>query len=468
MNKIILVAHLERMCIKCKKTLSLRVHEYKPASTFEEIDEQIGQFNLPVTLLECPSCGAVGHPEELVLYDISSEKLKEVIRQKIGTPGFPVVGGENLPYGVTISPEEQAEYERGLAKIQDYYHQHKEDFWNQYCAYALEKWLLMLKEINVNEFSRAYEELGLPLLPATANVAAWRRDAEKKFKTREQKIISWRAFNRYLVEQEFVWVPIDTWPMQEWVRKYGRERVLYLTLHLPLPEEMERWRTEKLGQVIKKRTGESGVLFERIGQLGRELEKQKKRAAQLGQTVLELRQENGLLQEELARAQKELLRKPAVIDRQADDIRKIRQLKGLIAELRAEVDRLSSLLPPEEKEKTEEEIILPETQAQTEEITVDLSILSGKTILIVGWPNETIEADYRVVWHDGDRVDVKLQALTREADIFVFLTRFGSHSVMWWLKETAIDNGKPVYFMKARNLQRILRDVAIDVSSQKP
>lgn len=464
MSKKHFVVHLERRCKKCNKIISGRIHEYKPFSTFDELDDQIGQNDFPVLPLKCPSCNETEYPEDLVIYDITTGKMKEFLRKKIGTSGFPVVGGENTPYGVIVSLENQAEYDRGLAKVQDCFKQYENDFWKYYCEFALEKWLVMLKEINVNEFLMAYEEIGLPLFPATANVVAWRKDAENRFKTREQKIILWRAVNRYLVEQEFVWVPIDTWPMQEWVRKYGRERVLYLTLHLPLPEELEKWRTEKLGQVIKKRTGESGVLFERIGQLGRELEKQKERAAQLGQTVLELRQENSRIKEELAQIKKELSRKPKIIDRQTDDIRKIRQLKGLIAELRAEVDRLSSLLPPEEKEKTEEEIILPETQAKIEETAVNLSILSGKTILIVGWPNETIEADYRVIWHDGDRVDVKLQALTREADVFVFLTRFGSHAAMWWLKEEAIETGKPIYFVRERNLQRILYNVVLNLT----
>ena len=54
---------------------------------------------------------------------------------------------------------------------------------------------------------------------------------------------------------------------------YGRERVTYLALHLPLPEELETWRTKALAKVIKKRSGETGILFERIGQLGKELDK---------------------------------------------------------------------------------------------------------------------------------------------------------------------------------------------------
>jgi len=78
--------------------------------------------------------------------------------------------------------------------------------------------------------------------------------------TNEERRNFWKAANRYLVIEEFIWTPIDTWPIKEWVSVYGRERVTYLTLQLPLPEELEKYRTEKLGQIIRKKTGETGVL----------------------------------------------------------------------------------------------------------------------------------------------------------------------------------------------------------------
>ena len=193
--------------------------------------------------------------------------------------------------------------------------------------------------------------------------------------------------------------------------------------------------------------------------MGRELEKHKKRAGQLGQIILELRKEKEKLQDELAQAKKQLETKPMVIDRQADDARK-KEFKGLIRELRDEIERLSGLVPQETKPVISEEKP-QEEQPEAEQAKVDYTVLKGKTILIVGWPNEKINGERcRIIWHDGDKVDTKLQSLAKEADILVFLTKYGSHAAMWWLKEQAIEENKPIYFVKLRNVQRILQDIA--------
>lgn len=453
-----LVAHLEYYCKTCRKIASNRVHEYDPVNTFEEMDAQLGHTNYPIIPFACTGCGVKHNPEAITLYDISSGRMVKTLSEKLGSPNMPIIGDANTPYGVIVSAEEEAEYERGLAKINDHFKEEEQAFWNKYFTFANEKWNDLIKELSTSEYAEAYHTLNLSGLHSTASTHAWRKDAERSLNTNEERRNFWKAANRYLVIEEFIWTPIDTWPIKEWVSVYGRERVTYLTLQLPLPEELEKYRTEKLGQIIRKKTGETGVLFERIGQLGRELEKQKNRSFQLGQIILDLRQENSKLQEQLAQTRRRQLEvKPVIIDRQADDARKIREFKALIREQREEIERLSVLIPREtESEGIAEEIGM--VPAVTKE--ADLSTLAGKSILIVGWPNEEINDSYRVVWHDGDKVDTKLQALAREADLFVFLTRFGSHAAMWWLKEEAIEQNKPVYFVRERNLHRILAEVS--------
>ncbi|KLU62285.1 hypothetical protein CEB3_c13290 [Peptococcaceae bacterium CEB3] len=458
MPKRSLAVHLEYECKTCRKIVSRQVHRYEPVETFEELDLQLGHTNFPITPFACPQCGAEHMPETMAVYDITNGKMARCFAQPLGSPELTVVASGDSPYGVVMSPEEQAEYERGLAKAKECFQEHEEAFWAEYFAFAQPKWRELLKEFSQKEYVEAYKALGVPVLSFSASIAAWRKDAEKRFTTDAEKTAFWRAANRYLVDEEFVWVPVDTWPMDRWVQTYGRERVTYLTLHLPLPEELEKYRTEKLSRVIRKKSGEAGVLFERIGQLGRELEKQKKRSFKFSQELMDLRQETGKLREELAQAKRQLEAEPTVIDRQADDARKIREFKGLINELRTEIERLSALIPneeePEDEGRANEEVLVPTVPEE-----VDLSGLAGKTILIVGLPNEEINDGYRVIWHDGDKVDVKLQTFAREADIFVFLTRFGAHAVMWWLKEEAIEQGKPVYFVRERNLERILEGV---------
>jgi len=460
LNKVHVVTHLERRCKRCKINVSVRVRDYGEQTDWETLDDQLDKSLYQIVKIRCPGCGIEEWPEYTTMYSINGRKMEQIVKTKLGTEDMPVIGGTETPYAVTYSPEEEAEYDRGLAKAKDHYQENSEDFWANYGQFAFEKWSSLLKDLTDKEFAFAYHQLELPL-PSTSSVisvAAWRKDAEKRISTDEQKISFWRSANNYIVEEEFVWAPIGQWPMEEWIKIYGRERVTYLTLNIPLPEELEPWRTKALAKVIKKRSGETGVLFERIGQLGRDLDKQRNRSLELSRQLSETRQENATLTEQVGKLRQEnvtLRNKPLEVIRDPGDTRKIKSLKGLVAELRAEVEKLTGLLPAEIIIQDTSSII-EETIDETKEPAIDLV---GKTILIVGWPRETITDECLVLWHDGDGVDAKLQSLANDADIFVVLTRFISHQAMWWLKEEAIEQDKPIIFVRETNIERILEIV---------
>lgn len=139
-------------------------------------------------------------------------------------------------------------------------------------------------------------------------------------------------------------MPIDTWPIEEYVRVYGMERITWLLLNLPLPEELERYRTEKLAAVIpKKSSGPQAVLWERIKQLGDELTRQRRRAENLAKQLFEERAEKARLSEELHVLRKEieqLKNNSQSATRNIDDVLRIKRLKTLISELREENTKL--------------------------------------------------------------------------------------------------------------------------------
>lgn len=139
-------------------------------------------------------------------------------------------------------------------------------------------------------------------------------------------------------------MPIDTWPIEEYVRVYGMERITWLLLNLPLPEELERYRTEKLAAVIpKKSSGPQAVLWERIKQLGDELTRQRRRAENLAKQLFEEHAEKARLSEELHVLRKEieqLKNNSQSATRNIDDVLRIKRLKTLISELREENTKL--------------------------------------------------------------------------------------------------------------------------------
>lgn len=194
----------------------------------------------------------------------------------------------------------------------------------------------------------------------------------------------WVAANTWMVEESILSKNPDFWDMDQLAKRYGRERVRYVMLHVPLPEELEKWRTEAIaGLVKKKKTGDTGILFERIGQLGQELDRQRRRSHQLSLQIREERQQRAEMEEKLSTLRRDLQAAEEgrrVIHRDPDDIRKIRSLKGLVRELRAEVERLNALIPGPEVEPAVEE----EPRQVEEGQAADWSHLAGKTVAVFG------------------------------------------------------------------------------------
>lgn len=452
--------YFERTCPRCRKTVRALVHDYGEL-TFERLDEKVGLHDFPVVPLGCPSCEKEDWPTHAVLFDAAAGRT--VFRIPIGSSDLPVVGG-GAPYAVVRDPEDQAELERGLAKAEGVFRKREGEFWDAYCSWALSRWRDVLKEVSPEEWAEGYASLGI-FLPGNPSSTALRRDAEARFSSESEKSSLWRALNRRLVEDEFLWLPVDRWPVREWIARYGRERVTWLLLNFPLPEELERWRTEKLSLAVpQKASGPQAALWERIGQLGRELDRQRRRAEELSRLLAEERARRADLEEKLAatraeaaRLREELAKRPAGT-RDPEDARRIARLRALVREFREEVLRLRAMLPeaePEESEEPEREAAEPLPAGPEPE-----DLLAGKTVAAFGRLGEPLSGPVRLLWHHGDRWDLEAERLAREADVLVVLTRLCSHEVMWAAKEFAADADKPVGFARGTGTESVLRAAA--------
>ncbi|MEW6226577.1 MAG: DUF2325 domain-containing protein [Bacillota bacterium] len=454
-RKVHVKLFFERVCRKCHRSVRALVHDYGEL-TAEEADKAFGLHDFPVYPLRCLECDTEEFPTHVVGFDASKDT--EIFRARMGTADMPVVG-ENTPYAVVRSLEEMAEYERGLAKLADLFREKETEFWESFVAWAEEDWPSRLKELSKIELSLGLSAAGRPAPPELS--AAAHRQQALKLRDGERRVF-WQAANRYLIEREFLFDPPDFWDTESWAQKYGRERVLWVLLNFPLPDELERWRTEKLALLVKKR---SGALWERVQQLGQALDRQRRRAEELSRTVFDLRQEIACLQEKLAAEREERRKLFAEVGklRQAEtpaerDRAKLDRYKALVKELREETKRLYSLLP----EIVPEELIMekPQTEAVAE-LPNPRETLSGKTVAAFGFAREPWhDGDVQVLWHHGDRWDAEAERLAKEADVLVVLTRFCSHEAMWAAKEFAADTGKPVAFAHGGGVESVLRAAA--------
>jgi len=211
-------------------------------------------------------------------------------------------------------------------------------------------------------------------------------------------------------------VPIDTWPIEEYVRVYGMERITWLLLNPPLPEELERYRTEKLAAVIpKKSSGPQAVLWERIKQLGDELTRQRRRAENLAKQLFEERAEKARLSEELHVLRKEieqLKNNSQSATRNIDDVLRIKRLKTLISELREENTKLRRQLEElgikevqdiegEYEERNDEAV---EAVGKTQDIEEDvLGRIRNKNVAVYGRVGENYDKGPVIAFREGDK-----------------------------------------------------------------
>ncbi|PTX46856.1 hypothetical protein C8P63_1561 [Melghirimyces profundicolus] len=202
---------------------------------------------------------------------------------------------------------------------------------------------------------------------------------------------------------------------------------------------------------------------EEINHLTKEVERYQQRNKKLEQILANERAEKSKLEERIHQLQGQVneLNQREMVQYQRDprDIRKIHSLKGLVRELRAEVERLSDLNPkPQERTMIEKD--KPKQQVE-ENLEPDLSLLRGKTVAVFGRLGKAKEVEgIRLIYHDGNRVDLPMARAAREAAVLVVLTRLVSHGVMWRLKEYAADRGKEIRFVRETGIQRILEKIA--------
>jgi hypothetical protein len=465
----------ESYCNLCKTRLIKKVHDYGHI-TLKNLDEKIGHTDFTLAPLRCDKCGKRWPPKYLILADGGLDTI--ITRLEIGSERLPVVGNDNehtQEYGNVRSPEEQEEFERGLAKMEDYFLANKKDFWESYVQWAFEDWQSLVKDLNPMEIRHGFDLLELPPPPENMSSTALKKLVLKALTTAEEKHDFWCAANRHIVYDWFLWLPPDQWPIQELIQRFGLERVRYLVFNFPLPEELEKYRTALMPLVIKKTGKETGILFARIGQLGQELDKQRRRAQQLASRIDELKRENTVLNTRLAETNlriqelEEKLTQAAPVTRDPEDQRRILRLKGLVQELRAEVQRLAELVPSGEAESAAEEPPeqpLPEPELNKINQEPIIATIKDKTIAVFGKPSPGIELPYKILWHHGDKIDQEMEDYLRAADVYIILTRLVAHKVMWRVKEEAANSGKPAAYIRETGVKRILEHAARCIAQQ--
>ncbi|MCY0886395.1 MAG: hypothetical protein OWV35_11060 [Firmicutes bacterium] len=431
----------------------------RPGETVEQaIDRVFGQANLPIRPIRCAACGRAAWPTDFELADVTQPEAPRVVqRLPLGTPGLEVVtrDPDAAPYALVEDPDTAARRERGAQAQAVVWDEGAGPFWTAWTAEAQARWTFWAAQLTAADWAAAGAALGVSPPAAHPTAAAWQRALAGL-----DRAAVWRAANTELVERNLAWLPPAQWDAEGWVRRWGRERVRWAALHLPLPEELEPDRTRFLAQVQPPKThGPEAVLWTRIQQLGTLLAKQERRSQDLAQQLAAARQELGRVQAALGevRAEAERLRAALAVARAEgpDRIlaRRARDWEALARDLHAEVRRLAALLPVRPAPPPEpEEATSGPPGSPIPAVPAAVPGLPGP-IAVTGVDGGPVPEDVRPIASDAGPRAVE-QAVAGAAAVVV-LTRRTSHATLWLVRLAAAAAGVPVAYSRETAWDRV-------------
>jgi hypothetical protein len=437
---------LKSQCKNCKTIFQEKIFDYG-ILTYRELEKKMDETNHLIKKITCHKCG-MENMSEIILY---KDEIRNVVITESG-----------IHYGDVIDANRSIEVQKDQKNRFKIFQEKEKDFWEQYYDYAIANWRDVVNELNSFEIREAYEKMLISTNAKTLNQL--RKDVLNRFKTIEEKHIFWRLANDYFIYHHLLEIGALGWEIFKDIKQYGRKRMRFIILHFPLGESMEQFRTEWIGQVIKKNYGDNDFLFRRIAMLTDELKRTKEKILRYVHRIDELKAEKAQLEKRLSEAYNEMRKikeNKIAYNRDPNDVIKIHQLKSFINELIDELKNrgVNQEVEQEQKDEHKEIPVLEETQI-TE--TVNLNILEGKTVVIIGGQRqEQAQQNYvcDVLTHSGETLDPKFYQVLKQSDIIVVLTQFISHLAMWEAKAYAIQNDIPIHFTKGLNIQKILYEI---------
>lgn len=437
---------IARRCPKCKQWAMVPKQQHE-INSLEELDE-MPFASLPLEPVVC--CGVSAAPTHLVF---AGEEWGDPHFVPLGTPELPVAD-QNL------SQEESERLDRGAElQLKLWREQRKEildAFYNWIRGENL--WQKVVDEVQQKEMQEAFAQL------------EW---AEEGYK------VSWSQAQHFLRKvsaddqrrffdivsgkmlEEIVWhLHWAEWPVERWRHTWGKTRILWPVVHMPLVEDLESQRISAIAKLNITKRPESAILFERVRSLennARRLNEQAKKQADL---LVEARTKQHEGEEKLAKAYEQIrmLREENIELCQrtkSEPDRRVRKLKALITEMREELHRLRPVEEDVRLAVLEETLLLGEDKGATDE---SLN-LADKIIGIIGGMRGEQAASYPNVRTIPGEEDPTFERFLGESDVLVILTQHVSHASMWAAKEHATIFEKPIVFTRHINIPVILREI---------
>ncbi|NHN33345.1 hypothetical protein [Paenibacillus agricola] len=452
MKELHVILSFISICIGCNRRTEEIIEDFGKMDV-AALEKKMEERDISLYPVTCSHCGKSTLPTIMRLFDRQQQRI--ITEAKIGTD-VPVIDGERAGYVYSRTEEEQAEIDRGLSKWLDTVIEQSEPFWEQFENYSLVHWNAFIMELSKQDYEDAYISCGWKPLDRKSTVFMYRKNINLLLKSEGSSKGFWRAANQRMF-RHFVDLGIESWDIKKDIKLFGRERVRFFVLNLPIPEELEGLRSRCIGDLVKKENNEQALLYRRIEQLSDRLENSNLRANRLQHEVGNLQDRLGAAYrdiEQLKVAQVEVMQESGQSD-------KIKRLKALIFELKEENKNLYNRSPDIEQSNTNN-LEISETAPMVEERD-NSKQLAGKTVAFFGGWRSDLKKVFpcKIILHDGKRHDPDFYSALRTADTYVVWWEFISHESMWEIKEWAADRGINVFYLRGMNIGKALQSIRL-------
>lgn len=361
--------------------------------------------------------------------------------------------------GKDLSREEMDHIDRGAEIQLQIWKEQKQEILEKYYEWVIQEnlWQKTVDEFLPKELQSAAESLklvepGKKLSRSEANHILRQMSVEGK------KLV-FIHINQKMMEEIIYSMYMPEWPIERWKNTYGKHRIIWPVVHMPLAEDLEPQRISAIAKLGGSKRPETAILFERIQSLEANLHRKLEQVQKQEELLAEVRAEKARIEERLSGAYDEIRKLRSQVQElkqgqkevQLLPERKLEGLKGIIAEMREELKKRPSAQPVTQAILDEKEPIAVEDVK---------SALTDKVVGIIGGHRYEQTGKFpNVITASGDESSVEFENLLRKSEVLVVLTQHVSHSAMWAAKAYAIEYDKPILFTKHINIPIILKEV---------
>ncbi|WP_240420341.1 hypothetical protein [Paenibacillus periandrae] len=450
MKQLHVILSFISICSDCSRRTEEIIEDFGKMD-LAALERKMEERDISLYPILCKNCGQSTLPTIMRLFDKLQKRI--ITEAKIGID-VPVVDGERAGYVYSRTDEEQVEIDRGLSKWNDFIVDQSGSFWEQFVNHAIKHWNDFISELSKQDYEDAYIACGWKLLDPKSTVFMYRKNAAVLLAEGSKREF-WRFANHRML-RHFIDLGIEAWDIKNDIKLFGRERVRYIVLNLPIPEELEGLRSRSIGELVKKENSEQAFLYRRIEQLSGRLEKSNLRANRLQQEVGNLQDRLGIAYQDIENLKEDRFE----VRQETGQSKKIERLKALITELKEENKNLYNRLSDNDEINTYPDINDLQISNDVEDCNEHLE---GKTVAFFGgWRSELRkEFGCKVILHDGKRHDPEFFSALRSADVYIVWWEFISHDSMWEIKEWAADRGIKVFYLRGMNIEKALQMIRL-------